>query len=100
MCIRDSGLSRNFLKGADIDCLAVISQPIAKVSSLHHHRGPFVVGEKGDGLEQILYISMSPIFAFYTCNRGNVSGAKRINSCRQHDERHEQDNEQILVVAS
>lgn len=58
------GTGLNALEASHIDGLTIISQPVAKVHSFHHHRGPFVALNERNGLEEILNISMPPVVTF------------------------------------
>lgn len=51
---------------------SLIPQPVPKISPLHVHRRPLEALDKGDSLERILDITMTPVLALNGGNRRDV----------------------------
>jgi hypothetical protein len=43
---------------------SLIAQPVSEINALDHSRRPLVAFDKGNSLEHIFDVAMSPIFAF------------------------------------
>ncbi|KAL3706516.1 hypothetical protein TMatcc_007528 [Talaromyces marneffei ATCC 18224] len=68
-------VSLQILQCANIHSLranSLISQPIAKVDTLNHGRGPFMTTNESKSLNGVLNISMTPILAFDGGYRSDV----------------------------
>lgn len=51
---------------------SLITKPVSKVHALDLVRGPSVAGDKGDCVEHVLDVAMTPVLPFYSGDGGNI----------------------------
>jgi hypothetical protein len=95
---KPDSVGTDILDSTDVDCLGVITKPVAKVDTLDIELGELLVAtddtSSQESKERVFDIAMTPVLALDLARASNVTSAESVGRTSEENEGDEKDGEE------